>query len=177
MNVIPFKVAVIGGGAAALSCARHLQNDHCRVTVFDPVPDLARGGAIAVRRGVTICDIWYEENWRLASLEEGVDVEEYAALVLALPALQSAALLEPLLPATAQQVAAMTPAEKGCVWLPAVQTGVCGDWLRGGQEGDAWLSGRALAALVLSHHAGGQAPTLPAARRAPERQPGPGWSA
>jgi renalase len=31
------------------------------------------------------------------------------------------------------------------VWLPAVQVGLCGDWLGGGRVEDAWLSGRALA--------------------------------
>ena len=36
------------------------------------------------------------------------------------------------------------------VWLPAVRVGVCGDWLAGGRVEDAWLSGRALAAQVLT---------------------------
>lgn len=36
------------------------------------------------------------------------------------------------------------------VWLPAVRVGVCGDWLGGGRVEDAWLSGRALAAQVLT---------------------------
>ena len=36
------------------------------------------------------------------------------------------------------------------VWLPAVQVGLCGDWLGGGRVEDAWLSGLALAAKVLA---------------------------
>ena len=36
------------------------------------------------------------------------------------------------------------------VWLPAVRVGMCGDWLAGGRVEDAWLSGRALAAQVLT---------------------------
>jgi renalase len=36
------------------------------------------------------------------------------------------------------------------VWLPAVQVGLCGDWLGGGRVEDAWLSGLALAARVLA---------------------------
>lgn len=36
------------------------------------------------------------------------------------------------------------------VWLPAVQVGLCGDWLGGGRVEDAWLSGHALAAKVLA---------------------------
>ena len=36
------------------------------------------------------------------------------------------------------------------VWLPAVQVGLCGDWLSGGRIEDAWLSGRALASSVMS---------------------------
>lgn len=36
------------------------------------------------------------------------------------------------------------------VWLPAVQVGVCGDWLGGGRVEDAWLSGLAMSAKVLA---------------------------
>ena len=40
-------------------------------------------------------------------------------------------------------------ARERAVWLPAVQVGLCGDWLGGGRVEDAWLSGRALAGQVL----------------------------
>lgn len=44
---------------------------------------------------------------------------------------------------------AAAPSAAQCVWLPAVQVGLCGDWLSGGKLEDAWLSGRALATQVL----------------------------
>ncbi|MYN25336.1 NAD(P)-binding protein [Duganella levis] len=145
MNVTQFNVAVIGADAAGMSCARHLQSDACRVTLFDAA--------------TTVCDIWHEGHeggWRIASLEAGAHAGDFDALVLALPAPQAAALLAPLLPATAMEVAAMLPSSDQCIWLPAVQLGLCGDWLCGGQEGDAWLSGRALAARMLSQRASDQ---------------------
>lgn len=40
--------------------------------------------------------------------------------------------------------------QRDAVWLPAVRLGMCGDWLAGGRVEDAWLSGRALAAQVLT---------------------------
>lgn len=151
MNATQFNVAVIGADAAGMSCARHLQSDACRVTLFDAA--------------TTVCDIWHEgherhqgheRGWRIASLEAGAHAGEFDALVLALPAPQAAALLAPLLPATAIEVAAMLPSRDQCIWLSAVQVGLCGDWLCGGQEGDAWLSGRALAARMLSQQAADQ---------------------
>jgi predicted NAD/FAD-dependent oxidoreductase len=145
MNATQFNVAVIGADAAGMSCARHLQSDACRVTLFDAT--------------TTVCDIWHEGaegSWRIASLEAGAHAGDFDALVLALPAPQAAALLAPLLPATAMEVSAMLPSRDQCIWLPAVQVGLCGDWLCGGQEGDAWLSGRALAARMLSQWAADQ---------------------
>jgi renalase len=36
------------------------------------------------------------------------------------------------------------------LWLPAVQVGLCGDWMGGGRVEDAWLSGREIATQLLS---------------------------
>jgi predicted NAD/FAD-dependent oxidoreductase len=204
---------------------------------------------LLVRSRVTICDMRHDEaGWRLHSKEHGLQPEHYDALVLAVPAPQAAALLEPLLPMTALQAASVAmepcwtlmlrlaqrhdpgydaafvndgplrwlardsskPGRQGeevwvaqasaewsaehvqtsesevatllvaaflqqggpppvemithrwlyarpaaesnqrSVWLPAVQVGLCGDWLRGGRVEDAWLSGRALAATVMA---------------------------
>ncbi|MRW84598.1 NAD(P)-binding protein [Pseudoduganella sp. FT26W] len=150
MTVTQLNVAVLGAGPAGLSCARHLQSDVCSVTVFDPARAQIESRGVSIRQGATVCDIWHEEGWRLASMEEGAYDVDYDVLVLALPAPQSAALLESLLPATAQQVASMAPAKEQCIWVPAVRVGLCGDWLSGGAAGDAWLSGRALAGHLLA---------------------------
>lgn len=149
MSSINPHVAVIGAGEAGLSCASHLQNHACDVTIFDAkrARDSASG---PVRHGVTIFDIWYEDGWRLASLEHGTHDEQYAALVLALPPLKAAELLNSLLPMTALHAATMAPQPEHCIWLPAVQVGLCGDWLCDAQGEGAWLSGRALATLVLT---------------------------
>jgi predicted NAD/FAD-dependent oxidoreductase len=150
MTATQFNVAVLGASPAGVACARHLQSDTCNVTVYD-----AAGGAdehrdLAIRHGVSVFDIWHDQGWRLASLEAGVCADDYDVLVLALPAAEAAALLSPLLPATALQVAAMLQAEEKCIWLPAVQLGLCGDWMCGGGQGDGWLSGHALAARLLA---------------------------
>ena len=42
-------IAVIGAGMAGLSCARHLQEAGCRVTVFDKAR--GPGGRMSTRRG------------------------------------------------------------------------------------------------------------------------------
>lgn len=131
------QVAVIGASAAGLSCARHLRSQACGVAVFDP------------DQGTTVSDIWHDEGWRLASREKGRHAERFDVLVLALPARQAAELLEPLLPMTAMRAFTMAPSSDHCIWIPAVQVGLCGDWLYGGREGDASLSGRALAARLL----------------------------
>lgn len=36
-----------------------------------------------------------------------------------------------------------------CIWIPAMQVGLCGDWLCGGPEKDGARSGHALAARLL----------------------------
>jgi predicted NAD/FAD-dependent oxidoreductase len=150
MKAIQFSVAIIGAGLAGMSCARHLQSDACKVTLFDSARISPGGAGLDIRQGKTVCDIWHEDGWRVASLEAGAHAYDYDILILALPGPYAAALLAPLLPATAMEVAAMERKDEGCIWLPAVRAGVCGDWLHGGQEGDAWLSGRALAARVRS---------------------------
>ncbi|MYM75390.1 NAD(P)-binding protein [Duganella sp. FT134W] len=150
------NLGVIGAGLAGMSCARHLQSDLCKVTMFDGKRLSPGGVELTIRQSMTICDIWHEEGWRLASLESGTLGEVFDALVLALPAAQASALLAPLLPATAMQVASMEPSADHCIWLPAVQVGVCGGWLRGDHEGDAWLSGRALAARMLRQRTAAQ---------------------
>ena len=43
------NIAVIGAGLAGLSCARHLQDAGCRVTVFDKAR--GPGGRMSTRRG------------------------------------------------------------------------------------------------------------------------------
>ena len=43
---------------------------------------------------------------------------------------------------------AVADSGRHAVWLPAVQVGLCGDWLYGARVEDAWLSGRELAAQV-----------------------------
>lgn len=151
-----FNVGVVGAGLAGMSCARHLQSDLYKVTMFDAKRLNPGGVDLTIRQGMTICDIWHEGGWRLASLETGALGEMFDALMLALPAAQASALLAPLLPATAMQVASMEPSADHCIWLPAVQVGVCGGWLRGDHEGDAWLSGRALAARMLSQRTADQ---------------------
>jgi predicted NAD/FAD-dependent oxidoreductase len=156
MNASKFSVAVVGAGLAGMSCARHLQSDLCKVTMFDAKRLNPGGVELTIRQSMTISDIWHEGGWRLASLESGTLGEAFDVLVLALPAAHAAALLAPLLPATAMQVAAMASSADQCIWQPAVQVGVCGGWLRGDQEGDAWLSGRALAALMLSQRVADQ---------------------
>ncbi len=156
MKAIQFNVAIIGAGLAGMSCARHLQSDVCNVTLFDAGRVSPGGAGLDIHQGKTICDIWHEDGWRVASLEKGPHNQDYDALVLALPAPYASALLAPLLPATAMEVAAREQSEDGCLLLPAVQAGVCGDWLYGGQEGAAWLSGRALAARILSQRAADQ---------------------
>ncbi|NYE60312.1 putative NAD/FAD-dependent oxidoreductase [Duganella sp. 1224] len=128
------------------------------MTLFDASRVSPGGAGLTIHQRMTICDIWHEDGWRVASLETGAHDEDFDALVLALPAKQASALLVPLLPATAMQVAAMAPSAEQCMWLPAVQVGVCGDWLCGGNEGDAWLSGRALAARILSQRAADRHP-------------------
>ncbi len=153
MKAIQFNVVIIGAGLAGMSCARHLQNDAWKVTLFDAGRISPGGAGLDIRQGKTICDIWYEDGWRVASLEAGANAVDYDVLILALPAPRAAALLAPLLPATAMEVAAMEQTEEGCLWLPAVQVGICGDWLYGDQEGAAWLSGRTLAARMLSQRA------------------------
>lgn len=173
------NVAVVGAGLAGLSCARHLQNAGCRVTLFEKargpggrmstrradgwqcdhgaqyftvrdnafrdevarweaagvaalwepriavigggrvepdgvarfvgVPRMSAPAAwlaagLQVHSGVTITRMHHEaDGWRLHSAEQGLHVEHYDALVLAVPAPQAAALLEPLLPLTAMQ--------------------------------------------------------------------------
>lgn len=141
-------VAVIGAGEAGLSCALHLQSDACTVTVFDAARVRVTGG-MPVQSNVTIFDIWHDDGWRVASLEHGAHHQRFDALVLAMPALKAAELLEPLLPMTALRASSMAPRPAQCIWVPAVQIGLCGGWLCGGQDGDAWLSGRALAARLL----------------------------
>jgi predicted NAD/FAD-dependent oxidoreductase len=136
-----FYVAVIGAGAAGTACAQHLQSQGCGVVVFDPA------------QGATIADIWHDEGWRLASREQGAHGQRFDALVLALPARQSAELLEPLLPMTAMRAFTMMPSREHCMWIPAVRVGLCGEWLCGGPDVDAALSGRALAARLLSEFA------------------------
>lgn len=156
MNATQFTVAIIGAGLAGMSCASHLQKAACKVTLFDAARVSAGGAGLTIRQSMTVCDIWHEDGWRLASMEAGAHMEDYDALVLALPAPQAAALLAPLLPATALEVAAMQSSEDRCIWLPSVQIGVCGEWLCGSKEGDAWLSGRALTARILSERFAGQ---------------------
>src|SRR5450830_984699 len=156
MNAIQLNVAIIGAGLAGMACARHLQSDICKVTLFDAARVSPGGAGLAIRQNMTVCDIWHEQGWRVASLEAGAHVDDYDALVLALSAPHVAALLAPLLPTTAMEVAAMERSEQRCIWLPAVQVGVCGDWLYGEQEGSAWLSGRALAARLLSQRVADQ---------------------
>lgn len=135
-----FHVAVVGASAAGLSCAQHLRGQACGVTMFDPA------------EGMTISDIWHDQGWRLASREKGAHAQRFDALVLALPARQSAELLEPLLPMTAMRAFTMMPSREHCIWIPAVQVGLCGDWLCG-VAADGALSGRALAARLLSEFA------------------------
>lgn len=212
-----------------------------------PLAWLASGMVIKSR--FTICDIQHDESgWRLRSEEQGEHPERFDALLLALPAPQAGALLEPLLPLTALQAASVVmkpcwtavlrlerpydpgydaafvnrdplrwlardsskPGRAGdevwvaqasaewsaahleaadeevvahltaafrelggpapsavtvhrwryaksaaqsrqrAVWLPAVQVGLCGDWLCGGRVEDAWLSGKTLAANLLA---------------------------
>lgn len=137
MTKTHLQVAVIGASAAGLSCAHHLREQGCGVAMFDPA------------QGATISDFWYDQRWRLVSREKGAHAERYDALVLALPASESAALLEPLLPMTAMRAFTMAPSADHCIWIPAVQVGLCGDWLCGDGEKDASLSGRALAARLL----------------------------
>lgn len=138
MNDTHLYVAVIGAGAAGTACAQQLQSQGCGVTMFDPA------------QGATIADIWHDEGWRLASREKGAHEQCFDALVLALPARQSAELLEPLLPMTAMRAFTMMPSREHCIWISAVRVGLCGEWLCGGLEVDAALSGRALAARLLS---------------------------
>jgi predicted NAD/FAD-dependent oxidoreductase len=141
MNNAHFHVAVIGASAAGLSCALHLQGEACSVVVFDPA------------HGTTISDIWHDDGWHLASREAGRHAEQYDVLVLALPAQQAAALLQPLLPMTALRAFTKAPSPEQYIWIPAVKVGLCGDWLSGEQQGDGELSGRALAARLLRERA------------------------
>lgn len=137
MNNFHFHVAVVGASAAGLACAQQLQSQACGVTVFDP--DL----------GTTIADIWHDEAWKLASREKGAHAQRFDALLLALPAHHAADLLEPLLPMTAMRAFTKAPSREHCIWIPAVQVGLCGEWLCGGPEKDGAVSGRALAARLL----------------------------
>jgi predicted NAD/FAD-dependent oxidoreductase len=156
MKAIHFNVAIIGAGLAGMACARHLDGGGCHVTLFDARRVSPGGAGLDIRQGMTICDIWHEDGWRVASLEAGAHMQDYDALVLALSAPRAASLLAPLLPATALEVTTAGPLEEGCIWLPAVQVGVCGEWLHGAPEGGAWLSGRALAARMISQRAADQ---------------------
>jgi len=212
-----------------------------------PAAWLAAG--LVVKNRITICHIRHDAGgWRVQSEEQGLHDEYYDALLLAVPAPQAAALLEPLLPLTALQAAsvvmqpcwtamlrldrrydpgfdaafvndgplrwiardgakpgregeetwvaqaspewsaehidmsdevaaallatafrqlggpnpaavtahrwryakAAAPSRQRAVWVPAVQVGLCGDWLFGGRIEDAWLSGRALAVNVMA---------------------------
>ena len=238
------RMAVIGaGGTEPDSVARFVGVPRMSA----PAAWLAAG--LRVQSGVTIVDMRHEGGrWRLHSKEQGLHAEGYEALVLAVPAPQAAALLEPLLPLTAMQSNAVAmlpcwtlmarfdrpykpgyeaafinqgplrwiardsskpgrtgdevwvlqasaewsaqhleddesvatallldafaalggpapqaatahrwryakagaPSSRGALWLPAVQVGLCGDWLGGGRVEDAWLSGQAMAAKVLA---------------------------
>jgi predicted NAD/FAD-dependent oxidoreductase len=212
-----------------------------------PVAWLASG--LVIKNRVTIRHMRHDDaGWRLQSEEQGLHPEHYDAVLFAVPPSQAAALLEPLLPLTAQQAASVVmrpcwtlmlrlaqrhdpgydaafvndgplrwiardsskPGRDGgevwvaqagaewsaehlemaedevralllaefrrlggpapgavtvhrwryakvaaasrqrAVWLPAVQVGLCGDWLQGGRVEDAWLSGRALAKSVMA---------------------------
>lgn len=145
MNSTHFHVAVVGASAAGLSCAQQLQSQCCDVVLFDPA------------QGTTVLDIWHDEGWRLASREKGAHRERFDALVLALPAQLAADLLEPLLPMTAMRAFTRTPSPEHCIWIPAVQVGLCGDWLCGAQK-DGALSGRALAARLMKEFAACEQP-------------------
>jgi len=93
------KIAVIGGG----------RTEPDSVVRFVGVPRMSAPAAwlaagLTLHSGVTIGNMQHEvEGWRLHSKEQGLHAEHYDALVLAVPAPQAAALLEPLLPLTAMQ--------------------------------------------------------------------------
>lgn len=137
MNNLHFHVAVVGASAAGLACAQQLKSQACGVTVFDPA------------HGTTIADIWHDDGWKLASREQGAHPQRFDALLLALPAHHAADLLEPLLPMTAMRAFTKASSREHCIWIPAVQVGLCGDWLCGGPEKDGARSGHALAARLL----------------------------
>jgi len=240
------RLAVLGGKSPALeqrSTARFVGLPRMSA----PAAWLAAG--LVVKHRVTIHDMRHDDTgWRLQSQEHGLHPEHYDAVLFAVPPSQAAALLEPLLPLTAQQAASVVmrpcwtlmlrlaerhdpgydaafvnegplrwiardsskPGREGgevwvaqasaewsaahietadddvtsllldtfrqlggpapgavtlhrwryakaaaasrqrAVWLPAVQVGLCGDWLQGGRVEDAWLSGRALAMNVMA---------------------------
>jgi predicted NAD/FAD-dependent oxidoreductase len=240
------RLAVLGGNSPALeqrSTARFVGLPRMSA----PAAWLAAG--LVVKSRVCIRHMRHDAaGWRLQSDAHGLHPEHYDAVLFAVPPSQAAALLEPLLPLTAQQAAsvvmqpcwtlmlrlaerhdpgydaafvnegplrwiardsskpgrevgevwvaqasaewsaehietagdevaalllaafrrlggpepgavtlhrwryakAAAASSQRAVWLPAVQVGLCGDWLGGGRVEDAWLSGRALAMSVMA---------------------------
>jgi len=116
-----------------------------------PLRWIARDGAKPGRQGAATWVLQASPDWSAAHLEDDSD-SVTAALLAAFAAVGApppvAATAHRWRFAKAPQVAG--DAASQAVWLAAVQVGLCGDWLGGGRVEDAWLSGRTLAAQVLT---------------------------
>jgi predicted NAD/FAD-dependent oxidoreductase len=99
------RLAVLGAGVSSLeqrSTARFVGTPRMNA----PAEWLTTG--LVLKSRVTIRQIGHEDgSWRLRSDEQGLHQEHFAAVLFAVPAAQAAALLEPLLPLTASQAAAV----------------------------------------------------------------------
>jgi predicted NAD/FAD-dependent oxidoreductase len=120
-----------------------------------PLRWIARDSSKPGRQGDNVWVLQASPEWSAAHLDD-----DSAGVTTALLAAFAALGAPPPAAVTAHRwryAKAQQPSSNGAVWLPAVCVGLCGDWLGGGRVEDAWLSGRTLAAQVLTSMSRGSA--------------------
>lgn len=120
-----------------------------------PLRWIARDSSKPGRQGDEVWVLQASPEWSAAHLDD-----DSAGVTTALLAAFAALGAPPPAAVTAHRwryAKAQQPSSNGAVWLPAVCVGLCGDWLGGGRVEDAWLSGRTLAAQVLTSMSRGPA--------------------
>jgi len=114
----------------------------------DPLRWLARDSSKPGREGAEVWVAQASAEWSAAHIE-AVDDEVAMHLVAAFRELGGPAPSAVTIHLWRYAKSAAQSRQRA-VWLPAVQVGLCGDWLSGGRVEDAWLSGKALAINVLT---------------------------